>query len=74
VALATTEVAEAVPSMAGVVTNRLDELRHALRGFVADADRARECGLAARRAALDRYGLERFLADWDATLEEVASR
>jgi Glycosyl transferases group 1 len=74
VALATTEVAEAVPSMAGVVTNRLDELRHALRGFAADADRARECGLAARRAALDRYGLERFLADWDATLEEVASR
>jgi hypothetical protein len=73
VALATTEVAEAVPSTAGVVTNRVGELRRALRGFVADPDRARECGLAAREAAVARYGLERFLADWDATLEEVAS-
>jgi Glycosyl transferases group 1 len=74
VALATTEVAEAVPPSAGVVTNRIDELRRALRELVADPGRARECGRAAREAALDRYGLERFLADWDATLEEVASR
>lgn len=73
VALATTEVAEAVPPSAGVVTNRLDELRRALRSLVAEPDAARERGLAAREAALDRYGLGRFLADWDATLEEAAS-
>jgi Glycosyl transferases group 1 len=74
VALATTEVAEAVPREAGVVSNRLDVLRNALRDFVRDPDAAREAGLVARRAALERYGLERFLADWDALLEEVASR
>jgi hypothetical protein len=29
--------------------------------------------MAARQAALRRYGLERFLADWDALLAEVAA-
>ena len=74
VALATTEVAEAVPPAAGVVSNRVESLRRGLRELVQDPDRARECGLCARDAALDRYGIDRFLADWDATLEEVASR
>jgi glycosyltransferase involved in cell wall biosynthesis len=72
VALATTEVAEAVPPEAGVVSNRVDVLREALHRFVRDPDEARERGLAARRAASSRYALERFLADWDALLEEVA--
>jgi glycosyltransferase involved in cell wall biosynthesis len=74
VALATTEVAEAVPPAAGVVSNRIESLRRGLRELVQDPDRARECGLCARDAALDGYGIDRFLADWDATLEEVASR
>jgi glycosyltransferase involved in cell wall biosynthesis len=73
VALATTEVAEAVPSEAGVVSNRLDTLHQALRRLVHDPAEARERGLAARRAARSRYGLERFLADWDALLEEVVA-
>ena len=72
VALATTEVAEAVPPEAGVVSNRLDALRAALRRLAADPDEAREMGRAARAAARARYGLERFLADWDELLEEVA--
>jgi glycosyltransferase involved in cell wall biosynthesis len=74
VALATTEVAEAVPPAAGVVSNRVESLRRGLRELVQDPDRARECGHRARDAALDRYGIDRFLADWDTTLEEVASR
>jgi glycosyltransferase involved in cell wall biosynthesis len=74
VALATTEVVEAVPVEAGVVTNRVDEIRAALRRLVADPDEARERGNAARTAAKERYGLERFLADWDDVLEEVASQ
>jgi Glycosyl transferases group 1 len=73
VALATTEVAEAVPPEAGVVSNRLETLHEALRRLVRDPEEARERGLAARRAARSRYGLERFLADWDALLEEVAA-
>jgi hypothetical protein len=72
VALATTEVAEAVPPEAGVVSNRLDVLHEALRRLVRDPAEARERGLAARRAASSRYRLERFLADWDTLLEEVA--
>jgi Glycosyl transferases group 1 len=71
VALATTEVPEAVPQEAGVVSNDLDALSAALRRFVADPDEARERGLAARAAALSRYGLARFLADWDDLLEGV---
>ena len=74
VALATTEVAEAVPPAAGVVSNRVESLRRGLRELVQDPDHARECGVWARDAALDRYGIDRFLADWDTTLEEVASR
>jgi hypothetical protein len=73
VALATTEVPEAVPADAGVVSNRVDVLRRALRELAEDPERARAVGLAARRAALSRYGLDRFLADWDRLLAELAA-
>jgi len=73
VALATTEVPEAVPPEAGVVSTRLDVLQDALRRFVHDEAAARETGESARAAALERYGLHRFLADWDELLEEIAS-
>jgi hypothetical protein len=72
VALATTEVAEAVPPGAGVVSNDVAKLEDALRRLVRDPAEARERGLVARDAALSRYGLDRFLADWDALLAEVA--
>ena len=74
VALGTTEVHEAVPAGAGVVSTRVDLLADALRRLVADPDEAAERGRAARAAALERYGLARFLSDWDAALGEVASR
>ena len=73
VALATTEVPEAVPPEAGVVSTRVDVLVEALRRLVADPDEARARGQAARAAARRRYGLERFLTDWDELLEEVAA-
>jgi glycosyltransferase involved in cell wall biosynthesis len=73
VALATTEVSEAVPREAGIVSNRLDTIREGLAAFVRDPEAAREAGMAARAVALARYGLDRFLADWDAVLEEVAA-
>jgi len=73
VGLATTEAVEAVPEQAGVVSTDVTRLTTALRRLVADPEEARERGLAARRAVLERYGLERFLADWDAVLEEVAA-
>jgi glycosyltransferase involved in cell wall biosynthesis len=71
-ALATTEVVEAVPAGAGVVTNDVERLRAGIVELVREPERAHEAGTAARRAALARYGLERFLADWDGLLEEAA--
>lgn len=73
VALATTEVAEAVPPEAGVVSNRLEVLRDALARLADDPRAAAEMGAAAREAALRRYGLGRFLTDWNELLEEVTS-
>jgi glycosyltransferase involved in cell wall biosynthesis len=72
VALATTEVTEAVPPGAGVVSNRIDVLQDAVRDFVADPLHARTVGERARAAALARYGLTRFLDDWERLLKEVA--
>ena len=71
VALATTEVVEAVPADAGVLSTRPDVLWDAVRGYLHDEDAARLAGKAARAAALERYGLARFLRDWDGLLEEV---
>lgn len=71
VALATTEVTEAVPPGAGVVSNRVDVLTNAVRGFLADPTHARTAGDEARAAALSRYGLSRFLDDWERLLKEV---
>jgi glycosyltransferase involved in cell wall biosynthesis len=68
VALATTEAVRAVPPEAGVVTARVDELTAAVWRFVHDPAEAQAVGAAAREAALERYGLGRFLADWDSRL------
>jgi hypothetical protein len=73
VALATTEVPEAVPPEAGVISTRVDVLQEALRLFMSDPDEARARGEAARAAALSRYGLDRFLSDWDTILMEVGA-
>jgi hypothetical protein len=74
VALATTEVVEAVPPEAGVLSPRVEVLAEAARRLVADPEQARLMGKSARVAATGRYGLDRFLADWDALLEEVRRR
>ena len=72
VALGTTEVPDAVPAAAGVVSNRLDVLREGLRRLARDPVLAREMGEAGRRHALARFGLGRFLRDWDQVLTEAA--
>jgi len=73
VALATTEVPDAVPPAGGVVTNRIDELKEALAWLISDLPAARRMGQAARDHAKQRYGLERFLADWDRVLGGVTA-
>jgi hypothetical protein len=71
VGLATTEAVEAVPADAGVLSTRPERLWAAVREFLHDQDAARLAGKAARAAALERYGLDRFLRDWDRLLGEV---
>jgi glycosyltransferase involved in cell wall biosynthesis len=73
VALATTEAVAAVPPEAGVVTTRPDELKAAVWRFIHDPSEAQSVGARAREAALQRYGLGRFLADWDARLVTYTS-
>jgi glycosyltransferase involved in cell wall biosynthesis len=71
-ALSTTEAPLAVPPDAGLLSNDVEALAGTARRWLDDPEEARAAGQAARRHALARYGLKRFLADWDRLLEEVA--
>ncbi len=72
VALATTEAPDAVPPEAGFVSTNVDALAAEVRRLVSNREEAQQRGRAARDAALERYSLGRFLANWDTVLEEVA--
>ena len=74
VVLDTTVAARTVPPAAGAISPDPDVLVRAARRLLADPDEARAAGLVAREAALERHGLDRFLADWDRVLAGVASR
>jgi glycosyltransferase involved in cell wall biosynthesis len=71
VAVASTEAIEAVPPEAGTISTKVDVLAAALRELIADPDLARAQGKEARRVATERFGLRRFLDDWDELLAEV---
>jgi glycosyltransferase involved in cell wall biosynthesis len=71
VALATTEAMEAVPPGTGYCSTDVDRLVRQLRDLVAEPELARELGMEARAHALHRYGLDRFLRDWDGVLADV---
>jgi hypothetical protein len=73
VALGTTEVPEAIPPDVAVVSNRPERIEAAVRELLDDPQRAREQGARAREHALHRFGLERFLADWDETLASLVA-
>jgi len=70
IGLATTEAVAAVPPGAGVLDTRVDTLVEAAHWLLGDPAAARRLGDRARQVALARYGLDRFLADWDRLLEE----
>ncbi|OII66898.1 glycosyltransferase [Streptomyces sp. CC77] len=73
VALATTEAVEAVPPGAGTLSTRPEALAAAARRYLAEPEAAAEDGARARQAALERYGLKRFLDDWERVITEVRS-
>ena len=70
VALAATEAVAAVPPEAGFLSTRVDTLCDGARRLLAEPELAHRLGTAAGEVARTRYGLDRFLADWDGLLEE----
>ncbi|MFH8487272.1 glycosyltransferase [Streptomyces longisporoflavus] len=73
VALATTEAVEAIPRGAGTLSTRPEVLARAARRYLEEPEAAAEDGARARQAALERYGLKRFLDDWERVMTEAIS-
>lgn len=71
--LATTEMATAVMNgVTGWVETDLDRLVRHMRDLMDDQEEAARLGLNARMYALKRFGIDRFVRDWDAVLHEVS--
>jgi hypothetical protein len=70
-ALAATAVPESVPPEAGLVSSDPEALAHKAIQWLTDRDEARVCGQAGRAHALRRFGLRRFLDDWEHVFKEV---
>lgn len=72
VALATTELPMVIEhGQTGYVSCDLDELVEGMRRLIADPAEAMRLGANAREVALQRFGLERFTADWNRAFAEV---
>lgn len=73
--LATTEMVTVIQNgVSGFVETRLDRLIDHMRRLLADPAEARALGDGARAVALERFGIDRFVRDWVAVLEEAVSR
>jgi glycosyltransferase involved in cell wall biosynthesis len=73
VALATTEAWRAVTPDTGFLVAGPQELRESVQRLLKDPGLATALGSAGREHILQRYGLARFLADWDELLPEVVA-
>ena len=56
----------------GYAAADVDTLVDRMRALLADPAEARRLGEGARRTALERFGIKRFVHDWDNLLREVA--
>jgi glycosyltransferase involved in cell wall biosynthesis len=76
VALATTEMATVIKDgLNGFIDTDVAALVSRMNFLLQDPDEARLLGTRARKTALERFGIERFVADWnDAFLEITGSR
>jgi hypothetical protein len=72
VALATTEVATAVQNgVSGFIDTDVRKLVDAMRRLIADPTEARYLGENARRHALERFGIGRFVREWEEVFAHV---
>jgi hypothetical protein len=75
VGLATTEMPTVIANgVNGWLDTRPERLVEVMRQLIDDHELARRWGEAARRTALERFGIERFVADWDRLLRRVAGQ
>jgi hypothetical protein len=72
VALASTMASTLIPPEAGVVSADVRTLELATEAFVVDYGAATAAGKAARDYAVAHFAMERFLAEWDAVIAELA--
>lgn len=74
VGLATTEMVTAVDNgVSGFVDTDVDNLIDRMRDLLADEGLARQLGEGARRAAMERFSIDRFVRDWLDTFRDVTS-
>lgn len=74
VALATTDMSTAIDhGSSGYVDSNLVALVGHMQELLRHPSLARQLGVNARRRARERFGIDRFCADWDAALAEVTS-
>jgi hypothetical protein len=74
VALATTEVASLIRhGVNGIADTRVPVLVEAMHALLEDPGQARALGAEGRRTALERFGIERFVADWNDALRAVTA-
>jgi hypothetical protein len=72
IGLATTEMATAIENgTSGYVDTNPDVLVSHMQRMLADPDLARKLGSGARRSAMERFHIDRFVRDWDAALRLV---
>ena len=72
--LATTEMATAVVNgVSGYVDTRLPPLVDRMHELLADRSEARRLGEGARAIARERFGIERFVRDWDEAFQLVVA-
>lgn len=72
VGLATTELPSVIrDGENGYVDTRIDRLVQAMQQLLREPALARHLGDAARRTAEERFGIARFVADWEAALQLV---
>lgn len=75
VALATTEMATVIDNgVSGWVDTSVDRLVESMRALLDDPAEARQLGEGARRTAMERFSIGRFVSDWDRALSDVTGR
>jgi glycosyltransferase involved in cell wall biosynthesis len=74
VGLATTELATVIRSGDnGFIDNRPAALADAMHQLLRDAELARRWGERGRQLAQERFGIDRFVADWMQAFHEVTT-